>query len=74
MTPDQFLVLGLLLAGFGLPFLVAAWAERRRPWAGALLLALGIGFVLRAQVSRPGGYGLAEIEDAIYGVIGALIR
>ncbi|EIE51146.1 hypothetical protein AL036_01540 [Salipiger aestuarii] len=74
MQPDQYLVLGLCLVALSIPAVIAAWADRRAPRAGAVLAVAGLAAVLHGNAQQPGGYRLADIPDAIYGVIGAVIR
>ncbi|WP_417719501.1 hypothetical protein [Salipiger sp.] len=74
MQPDQFLVLGLFLGVMAIPAILSAWSDRRTPRVGAVVLIGGLGLVLHAIDTRPGGYGAQEVSDAVYGVIADILR
>ncbi len=74
MTPDALLVTGLALALFGLPALVAAWSDRRRPRTALVLLAGASLCIALAEIRNPGGYALSDMPETVYGVIGDLLH
>ncbi|MBP0482634.1 hypothetical protein [Sagittula salina] len=74
MDTDTAVVAGLMALLFSIPALIAAWSDRRRPYAGTLLLFTGCALIVWAQRSAPEGYRLDQLPDVVYGVIGALLR
>ncbi|MCB1406974.1 MAG: hypothetical protein KDK01_12155 [Rhodobacteraceae bacterium] len=55
MDRDLLLLVGLLFLPLAFVALVSAWADRRRPWAALILLAMGLGLAGWAQLTHPGG-------------------
>ena len=73
MDPDVLLILGLTLACFSVPSMLAAHAERQPPRLGMVMLMLGGGLVLLALTTRPGGYSLQEVPQALLRVLAMVL-
>ena len=69
MTPDLFLVLGIVIAGFSIPSILSAITDGRAPRASALTILIAGGLVLYAIQTKEGGYTMAEIPDVFVRVI-----
>lgn len=75
MERDLVLLLGLAFAPLAFVAFVSAWADRRPPTAGAILLVLGLGMVVWAQLSHPaGGYDWRTIPRIAVEAAGRLLR
>jgi hypothetical protein len=75
MDRDLLLLIGLAFLPMALVALVAAWADRRRPTAGGILLAMGLGLAGYAQLTHPaGGYDWREIPMIAVETVGRLTR
>ena len=55
MDRDLLLLVGLVFLPLAFVALVSAWADRRRPWAALILLAIGLGLAGWAHLTHPGG-------------------
>lgn len=73
MSPDFYLVLGILIAGFSIPSVLSALSDRRAPRASAITILIAGGLILLAVQTKPGGYTLQEIPDVFVNVIASLI-
>ncbi|MEP0143657.1 hypothetical protein [Tateyamaria sp.] len=73
MTPDMYLVLGILVAGFSIPSILSAIADGRAPRASAITILIAGGLILLAIQTQPGGYTLHEIPDVFVRVIAPFI-
>lgn len=65
MMPDAALTVGLALAILGFPAVVSAFAERRRPWTGLVLLLAAGCFAGYALGTGEGGYTLLDVPLAV---------
>jgi len=75
MDRDVLLLIGLVFLPLALVALVAAWADRRRPWAGLILLVMGLGMAGWAQLSHPdGGYDWRELPMLAAETVGRMLR
>lgn len=74
MQPDHALVLGLFLVALSVPAMISAYSERRPPRVGAVVGVAGLALLLHGHVQRPGGYGPGDVPEALYGIIGDIIR
>jgi hypothetical protein len=75
MDRDLLLLAGLICVPLAVVALVSAWADRRRPWAGLLVLCLGLGVALWAHLTHPtGGYTLDGLPDVMLETIAGLLR
>ncbi|MBU2962032.1 hypothetical protein KO516_14675 [Citreicella sp. C3M06] len=74
MQPDQYLVLGLFLVAISIPAIISAWSDGQAPRVGAVVAVAGLAVLLYGNLQAPGGYRLADIPEAIYGVIAQVIR
>jgi hypothetical protein len=75
MDRDLLLLIGLAFVPLALVAFVSAWADRRRPWAGLILLAMGLGMAGFAQITHPGGgYDWRAIPMLAIEVAGRLTR
>ncbi|WP_299613180.1 hypothetical protein [uncultured Tateyamaria sp.] len=73
MSPDFYLVLGILIAGFSIPSILSAVSDRRAPRASAITILIAGGLILLAIQSQPGGYRLEEIPEVFVRVIASFI-
>ncbi|WP_299297511.1 hypothetical protein [uncultured Tateyamaria sp.] len=73
MSPDMYLVLGILIAGFSIPSVLSALSDRRAPRASAITILIAGGLILLAVQTQPGGYSLQEIPDVFVRVIARFI-
>jgi len=73
MSPDLFLVLGIIIAGFSIPSILSAVSDRRAPRASAITVLIAGALILIAVQSQPGGYTLEEIPDVFVRVIARFI-
>jgi len=55
MERDLVLLAGLLFLPLAFVAFVSAWADRRRPVPGLILLAMGLGMAGWAHLTHPGG-------------------
>lgn len=74
MSPEHLLVLGLFLAVIAVPAMLSAHSDNRPPLVGAVVAVAAVAVLLHGHARQPGGYRLADIPDAVYGVIGDMIR
>lgn len=74
MQPDHALVLGLFLVVLSVPAMISAYSERRPPRVGAVVGVAGLALLLHGHVHTPGGYAPDDVPEALYGVIGDIIR
>jgi hypothetical protein len=75
MDRDLLLLMGVAFLPLALVAFVSAWADRRAPWAGAILLLLGVGMAGFAQLTHPdGGYDWRAIPMLAIEVAGRLTR
>jgi hypothetical protein len=75
MERDLVLLLGLGFLPLAFVALVSAWADRRRPWAGLILAAMGLGMAGWAQITHPeGGYDWRTLPDVAIEAVGSLLR
>ena len=73
MTPDMYLVLGILVAAFSVPSILSAVSDGRAPRASAITILIAGGLILLAIQTQPGGYTLQEIPDVFVRVIAPFI-
>ena len=73
MSPDFYLVLGILIAGFSIPSVLSALSDRRAPRASAITILIAGGLILLAVQTQPGGYTLQEIPDVFVRVIASFM-
>ena len=73
MTPDMYLVLGIVIAGFSVPSILSAVSDGRAPRASAITILIAGGLILLAIQTQPGGYTLQEIPDVFVRVIAPFI-
>ncbi|KIC51863.1 hypothetical protein [Tateyamaria sp. ANG-S1] len=73
MSPDYYLVLGILIAGFSIPSVLSAISDRRAPRASAITVLIAGGLIVLALQTQPGGYTLQEIPDVFVRVIASFI-
>lgn len=75
MDLDLLLLFGLVFLPLAFVAFVSAWADRRRPWAALILLAMGLGMAGWAHLNHPdGGYDWREVPQIAVETIGRLIR
>ncbi|WP_147110354.1 hypothetical protein [Tateyamaria sp. syn59] len=73
MSPDFYLVLGILIAAFSIPSILSAISDRRAPRASAITVLIAGGLIVLALQTKPGGYTLNEIPDVFVRVIASFI-
>ncbi|MBY5934671.1 hypothetical protein KUV51_16810 [Tateyamaria omphalii] len=73
MSPDYYLILGILIAGFSIPSVLSAISDRRAPRASAITILIAGGLILLAIQTQPGGYTIEEIPDVFVRVIASFI-
>lgn len=74
LTQDLLLVVGIIVAGFALPSIFGAIADRRSPRVAAIAVLVGGTLILLAFNQKPGGYALKEIPEAFVRVVAHYIR
>ena len=74
MSPDFFLISGLILGIFAIPSALAAFADSRTPRISLALVFLSLGCLAYAYFTNPGGYTLEHVADVIYQTIGDALR
>lgn len=72
MERDLVLILGLACLPLALVALVSAWADRRFPLPGLILLALGGAMAGWAQLTHPVGYDWREVPVIVLEMIARL--
>lgn len=74
MERDLILLAGLLFLPLAFVAFVSAWADRRRPVPGVILLVLGLGMAGGAHLTHPGGgYVWAEVPEIALGLLARLL-
>ena len=73
MTPDMYLVLGIVIAGLSVPSILSAVSDGGAPRASAITILIAGGLILLAIQTQPGGYTLQEIPDVFVRVIAPFI-
>lgn len=74
MTPDLFLVIGIILIAFTVPAILGAFSEGRAPRSAAILVMIGGGLIALAIYQKPDGYTLAELPDVFVRVVARYIN
>lgn len=75
MDLDILLILGLGFVPLAFVAFVAAWADRRRPWAGLILLCMALAMMGWAQFNHPGGgYDPRELPELALEVVARFLR
>lgn len=71
MDRDVLFLIGLVFLPLAFVALVAAWADRRWPWAALILVAVGLGLAGWAHMTHPdGGYDWQTLPDVAMETIG----
>ncbi|MCC5970771.1 MAG: hypothetical protein JJU15_12555 [Pararhodobacter sp.] len=74
MERDVILLAGLLFLPLAFVAMVSAWADRRRPVPGLILLVMGLGMVGWAHLTHPaGGYDWQNIPDLALQMLARLL-
>jgi hypothetical protein len=74
MDGDLLLLIGLAFLPLAFVAFVSAWADRRRPWAALILLAMGLGMAGWAQLTHPaGGYDWRAIPLIAVETLGPML-
>jgi len=73
MSPDLYLVLGIIIAGFSIPSILSAISDRRAPRASAITVLIAGALILIAVQTQPSGYTLQEVPDVFVRVIARFI-
>jgi hypothetical protein len=73
MEPDVMLFAGLGLTVLSLPAILSAWADKRPPRVGAVVLLGGLGLVIWAALNKPGGYVLSDVPVVVYEMIARIL-
>lgn len=70
MDPDLAFIIGIILAVFSVPSIMASITEGRAPRVAAFTIILGGVLILWAITDKPGGYRFQDIPDAFVRVVG----
>lgn len=71
MDLDILFLFGLIFLPLAFVAFVAAWADRRPPWAALIMLIIGFVLLAWAHLGHPdGGYTLSEVPDLLFDVMG----
>jgi uncharacterized membrane protein HdeD (DUF308 family) len=73
VNPDVALVTGLFVLILGIVSAVSAFSDGHRPTVALVLAAIAGVLILHAVTTRPGGYPLDDIPNALLRVIGMVI-
>ncbi len=73
MEPDVMLITGLGLAVISLPAILSAWADRRPPRIGGLVLVGGLCLAGFAASQKEGGYVPSDVPDVFYSLVGRIL-
>ncbi len=74
MERDLILLAGLAFLPLAFVAFVSAWADRRRPVPGLILLVMGLGMAGWAQFSHPaGGYEWGDVPDLALEMLARLL-
>lgn len=74
MERDLILLAGLAFLPLAFVALVSAWADRRRPVPGLILLVMGLGMVGWAHLGHPGGgYDWSEVPGMALEILARLL-
>ena len=73
MDQDLALILGLLVAGFGIIGMLSAISDGRGPRASAITILIAGCLIIYALITKPGGYTVAQIPDVFFGVLARII-
>lgn len=71
---DLYLVFGIIIAGFSVPSIIGAFADRRAPRVAAITVLIGGGMILYALTQRPVDYTWQEIPEAFIRVVAYFFR
>lgn len=75
MERDLLLLIGLVFLPLAFVAFMSAWADRRRPVPGLILLAMGCAMVGWAHFTHPGGgYEPADIPTIALEMLGRLLN
>lgn len=69
MDTDLVLTLGIVMLVLSLPSLLSAWVDGRPPRVGAIMCIVGIGMILGAVMTNPGGYAFTDVPAVMYAVV-----
>lgn len=69
MDPDLVLTLGIIILVLSLPSLLSAWVDGRVPRLGAIMCVSGIGMILGALMTKPGGYAFTDVPGVMLAVV-----
>ena len=72
MTPDHYLVIGVIVVALAIPGIFAAIRDNHAPRLAAVALLVGSGFIAAAFNQRPGGYSFEEIPEAFVNVFATI--
>jgi hypothetical protein len=73
MDADLALTLGLVIGAFAIPSAISALSDGRVPRASAITVLIAGALILFAVSTKPGGYTIAGVSDAFFGVIARFI-
>ncbi|MFC7702957.1 hypothetical protein ACFQXB_01965 [Plastorhodobacter daqingensis] len=74
MAADLLIVVGVVLAGFGCVGVVSDHSERRRPRGTALLVLIGVAFLLAGAWRQPGGFRWESLPLAFVHVAARIVN
>ena len=73
MSPDLYLVVGMVMAVLAIPAIIAAFADGRAPRIAAIVLIASGGLMVWAINQKEGGYSVRELPTVFYRVVGDLL-
>jgi hypothetical protein len=69
MDTDLILTIGIITLVLSLPSLLAAWVDGRPPRVGAIMCVTGIGMIVAALMTNPGGYAFSDVPGIMLAVV-----
>lgn len=73
MDTDLILVTGLAVLMLSIPSALAAFAERRTPWTGLVVVIIGAGIFGYGWHNHPEGMSFAEVPHVIIRVLARVL-
>lgn len=74
VNPDIPLTVGLVILVLAIPAIVGAISDRRTPRVASVAILIGGGLLVWALATKPGGYTLVEIPEAVSRVVAMVIN
>jgi hypothetical protein len=74
MDTDLFLVIGLVLGALAIPSVAAAFSDGRAPRTAMILILIAGTLVVVALSNKPGGYGVGDVAEVFFSVLGRVLN